>query len=225
MKLIAWFLLLLPAIASADVLVSSCPATSTTGCPPAPTWVKPINAINVRVNRAGAPFVSLAQVLPTERIAACYDDPAIAAGSTATCSTRVPGRTDLWQLKSVLYATAPTTPATITLTVDAANPRWDSGAALATNQFADLYVRLYGAPEGQALALLDATPWAPMLTFRRSSASLERHCFAASLALDTTGDKIPDKESAQTTPWCGAFAAAPPVLILQPPNGITGAAP
>ena len=73
--------------------------------------------------------------------------------------------------------------------------------------------------------LLDAVPWASVLTLKRTPPTSDRQCFAASLALDTTGDKIPDKESAQTTPWCGTAASPPPVLILQPPNGITGVSP
>jgi hypothetical protein len=222
-----WFIpfLLLPLVAQADVLVRSCP-TAGTSCSATPTWQLPASAAAVQAQRTGAPFVPLAQVLPTERIAACYNDPTITAGSIGNCSTKVPGRTDLWQLKSVLYPpSAPTGPATITLTIDAANPHWDSGAALSTTQLTDLYVRLYGAPEGQALVLLDAVPWASTLTFKRTPSSSERQCFAASLALDTTGDKIPDRESAQTTPWCGTPASPPPVLILQPPNSITGTAP
>lgn len=230
MKILAALLLLVPALASADVLVASCSALSATGgCSSARTWVLPANATTVQVNRAGAaPWAPLAQVLPTERIAACYNDPGVAIGSSTGCATRVPGRNDLWQLKSVLYPAAPASPAapaTITLTVDAINPHWDSGAPLSSNQLTDLYVRLYGAPEGQAVMLLDAVPWAPALTFKRSSQIPERTCFTASLALDTTGDKIPDKESAQTAPWCGTFAAPPPVLILQPPNRISGTAP
>lgn len=225
MKALPWLLLLLPALASADVLVASCVTPTATGCSTVRTWVLPANATNVQVNRTGAPWVPLVQVLPTERIAACYDDPGVAIGSSTVCAARVPGRSDLWQLKSVLYPAAPAVPATITLNVDAANPHWDSGAPLSANQLSDLYVRLYGAQEGQALTLLDAVPWASTLTFKRAPQSTERQCFAASLALDTTGDKIPDMESSQTAPWCGTASSPPPVLILQPPNRIIGTAP
>ncbi len=137
----------------------------------------------------------------------------------------MPGRSDLWQLKSVLYPVAAPSGGSITLTVDAANPHWDTGAALGTNLLPDLYVRLYGAQEGQTPALLDGAPWASTLTFKRQFTDAARYCFAATLALDTTGDKLPDLESPQTTPWCGTPANPPPVLTLAPPNKIIGTAP
>ena len=104
--------------AAADVLVRHCDTPATTGCSVASIWVKPASAINVQVNRAGSPFVRLADVQPSERIAACYNDPAIAAGSSAKCAVSVPNRTDQWELKSVLFPTGQVL-GQITLTWDA----------------------------------------------------------------------------------------------------------
>jgi hypothetical protein len=204
----------------ADVLVRNC-ATATASCPVA-SWVKPSDATNVQVKRDGAPFVPLAEVQGSERIAACYDDPGVVAGSSTTCAARVPGRSDLWQLKSILY---PPVGGSLQLTVDATNPRWDSGAPLASNQLSDLKVRLYGAEQGQPKLLLDSVPWAESLKFRRESGSAVVFCFAASLALDTDGDSQPNEESPTTGEWCGTFASPPPVLHLLAPNGISGQAP
>jgi hypothetical protein len=104
---ILWALLILcPAIAGAEVLVRHCDTPTATACAVAPIWVRPVSAINVQVNRSGAPYVRLSDVLPTERVAACYDDPAVAVGSSKNCGARVPGRNDLWELKSVLYPPA-----------------------------------------------------------------------------------------------------------------------
>lgn len=229
MKALLWLMFLTPALASADVLIASCASPSATGCSVARQWVLPANVTNVQVLRGtSTPYVPLSSVLPTERIAACYDDPGITAGSTAACAARVPGRSDLWQLKSVLYPTSTppaSAPASITLTVDASNPHWDSGAAVATNLLTDLSVRLYGAQEGQTLVPIDAAPWTSMVAFKRQYADGARYCFAASLALDTTGDKVPDQESPQTAQWCGTAASPPPILTLAPPNKITGTAP
>lgn len=214
----AWLVLaLLPCAGSAEVLVRNCP-TST--C----VWVAPADATIVQVNRPGAPLVPLADVLPTERIAACYDDPVLTAGAAGTCTKRVPGRSDLWQLKSVLYPTQAAVPS-LQIAVDASNPRWDSQAPISSNLLPDLYVRLYGAEQGQTKQLLDAAPWAPTLKFRRESGSAAVFCFVASLALDQTGDKIPDVESSMTAEWCGTHQSPAPVLKLLPPNGITGQAP
>lgn len=63
----------------------------------------PANADIVRVNRTGgAAWVPVAEVQPTERILVCVDGP-VTVGSTSStaCTTRVPGRTDNWQLKSL----------------------------------------------------------------------------------------------------------------------------
>lgn len=99
-----WLLLLLPVAASADVLVRNCDTPTAMGCAVAPIWVQPPKAINVQVQRSGAaPFVKLADIQPSERIATCYNDPAIQPGSSAKCTTTVPNRTDLWELKSTLY--------------------------------------------------------------------------------------------------------------------------
>jgi hypothetical protein len=207
----------------AAVLVRSC---DTAGASCAKwTWVLPANAKAVQVNRgAAAPFALLADVLPTERIASCYDDPGVTIGSATVCAARVPGRTDVWQLKSALYPVATPTKS-IGLVIDASNPHWDSGAPVASNVLADLSVRLYGAPEGQQLALLDSTPWSGAPRFRRESMAGERWCFAAALALDTTGDGTADKESAPTASSCGTFADPAPVIHLAPPNSLTLYAP
>ena len=100
--LIACFCLV-ASVAHADILVRHCDTPTAMGCAVASIWVKPSSALNVQVNRVGAPFVKLTDVQPSERIAACYNDPAIAAGSSAKCSVPVPGRTDQWELKSTLY--------------------------------------------------------------------------------------------------------------------------
>jgi hypothetical protein len=152
----------------------------------------------------------------------------LVAGTKGNCTTRVPGRGDLWQLKSVLYPSPPPPPpppaaGTLTLTVDSAAPAWDTGAPVSTNILADLYVRLYGAPEGESMVLLDAQPWAARVTFKRQSSSTAVHCFAATYALDTTGDKLPDKEGPKTAAWCGSFGQ--PVPNLAAPAGITGTVP
>lgn len=209
-----------------EVLVRNCETPSATDCTRA-TWVPTAQASIVQVQRGGgAPWVSLSSVAPSERVAACYDDPGVQPGSTTVCAARVPGRSDLWQLKSVLYPAAPP-PATksIGLAIDASSPHWDSGAPLPANLLTDLTVRLYGAPEGQAATLLDSARWAAALNFRRESTSAERWCFAAALALDTTGDGTVDDESPPTASWCGTFADPAPVLHLAPPNGITGKSP
>jgi hypothetical protein len=209
--------LLLPALASAEVLVRNCPTPTTCG------WVRPANAVTVQVRREGIPLVPLAGVQPNEYIAACYDDPAVAIGSNTPCKTVVPGRSDLWQLKSVLYPATPPPPppqgtGSIQISVDAGNPKWDSGEPIPSNLLPDLYVRIYGAPEGQAKTLIDAAPWAPLLTFRHAGTG--RWCFAASLALDTTGDKIPDIESEQKD-GCEDHTLPAPVLKLMPPNSLS----
>lgn len=108
---------LFSAAVHADVLVRHCDTSTATACATTPIWVKPASAINVQVNRTGSPFVKLSDVQPTERIAACYD-PAIQPGSSATCAVKVPNRTDLWELKSVLYPPIEAT-GQITLTWDA----------------------------------------------------------------------------------------------------------
>jgi len=223
---LALLAIFLPLLARAEILVRHCDTPTAAACATTPTWVSPANAVNVQVNRTGAPFVALVTVLPTERIAACYDDPAVVAGSSTTCTKRVPNRNDLWQLKSVLYpVSVPTTTGSLQISVDASGPKWDSQAAISTDLLPDLYVRLYGAAQGQAKTLIDAAAWAPSLKFRRESASTAVFCYAASLALDTTGDKIPDIESAQTPELCGTHSTPPPVLKLLPPNGITMQSP
>lgn len=115
--LLLFALLLLPAWSKADVLVRHCDTPTATACATSPIWVKPASAINVQVQRTGAPFVALSTVQPTERIAACYD-PAVLPGSSTTCAVKVPNRSDLWELKSVLYPPVETT-GQITLTWDA----------------------------------------------------------------------------------------------------------
>jgi hypothetical protein len=104
--------------AEADILVRHCDTPTLTACAVSPIWVAPPSAINVQVNRTGAPFVKLSDVQPSERIATCYNDPAIQAGSTAKCTKTVPNRTDQWELKSTLYPPAQLL-GQITLTWDA----------------------------------------------------------------------------------------------------------
>lgn len=93
MKYLLW-LLLLPSISSAAVLVRT----------QAHGYQLPANADVVQVLRSPASvWVPLATVLPTERIQVCYDDPLTPVGATTSCTTRVPGRTDNWELKSTVY--------------------------------------------------------------------------------------------------------------------------
>jgi hypothetical protein len=105
--------------ATAQTLVRHCEQVSGTSCNRA-VWVQPQNASVVVVLRGTtSPWVPLAEVLSTERITVCIDDPAIVAGQPGTCATRIPGRTDNWQLKSIVYpTTAPSTDGTITVTWD-----------------------------------------------------------------------------------------------------------
>lgn len=211
-------LFVLPAVASAEILVRHCPSSS---C----IWVLPANATRVQVNRTGTPVVALAEVLPTERIVTCYHDPDLVPGSSASCDTRVPGRTDVWELKSVLYP-ASSAPGSMRITVTAPSPAWDSGALLRSDLLPNLYVRLYGGVQGSVKTLLDAVPWAATVRFRRESSSTDVHCFDATLALDTTGDALPDEESPHTSEEvCGRFEAQPPVLRLNPPDSIVAESP
>jgi hypothetical protein len=114
-RLLLALLFVLPAVASAEILVRDCPNNV---C----VWTLPANATRVQVNRSGTPIVPLAEVLPTERIVTCYHDPDLVPGSSGSCDTRVPGRSDVWELKSVLYPTtqpAPTGEGHITVVWDA----------------------------------------------------------------------------------------------------------
>lgn len=224
MKYLLTLIFLFPLPAFADALVRHCDTPTTTACATTPIWVKPASAINVQVLRTGVPFVKLSDVQPTERIAACYD-PAIQPGSSATCAVKVPGRTDLWELRSTLYPSV--APGTLTLVVAAAQPKWDTGAPLSSGQLVDLTVRLYGAEQGQGKALLASAQFAPAVTFKRQSSSLAIHCFDATFWLDMNGDKAlqPEEESSHTAEWCGQFGVAPVVLKLAPPDSITGTVP
>lgn len=63
---------------------------------------------NLRVLRNNvSTWVPYAETLPTERLQVCVDDPAITIGSTKTCATRIPGRTDNWQLKTLAFPNSP----------------------------------------------------------------------------------------------------------------------
>jgi hypothetical protein len=223
MKRILMIAVLFPAVCSAEILVRHCDTPTATACAVAPIWVQPPSAINVQVNRVGAPFVKLSEVQPTERVAACYDDPAVTAGSTRACSTRVPGRNDLWQLKSVLFPSV--APGALTLTVATAQPKWDTGAPLSSSQLTDLTVRLYGAEQGQGKVPLASAQFATSVAFRRESTSVAIHCFDATLWLDMNGDKVfqAEEESTHSAEWCGQFGSVPVTLRLSPPDSITGA--
>lgn len=135
--------LLWPTFAMAETLVRHCdtPATDST-CSRPSIWVHPESAINVQVNRVGAPFVRLSDVAPTERVAVCANDPRVVAGSSTICSTRVAGRNDLWELKAALYP-AEQGPGAIDLVWPAVTTD-DKGAALT-----DITYRLYGGLQGQ----------------------------------------------------------------------------
>lgn len=101
-------------VAHAEVLVRQCDAPSGTTCSKW-VWVQPSKAITVNTLRAagGNVWAKLSDVLPVDRIATCYNDPAVIAGSSTMCSTRVPGRTDVWELKSVLYPAPTVGPLTV----------------------------------------------------------------------------------------------------------------
>lgn len=109
------------------------------------------------------------------------------------------------------------------LSVDASDPVWEeSGAPISTNVLASTYVRIYGAKQGQPKVLRDAAPWAPSLKFSRDKLSPGIHCYDARLAIDRTGDGIPDIESPPGNEWCGT--AEDPEAYLTPgaPRGLTG---
>jgi hypothetical protein len=94
--------------AHSQTLVRHCEQVSGASCNRA-VWVQPVNASAVAVLRGTtSPWVPLADVLPTERIMVCVDDPAIVIGQPGNCATRIPGRSDNWQLKSLVYPSAPT---------------------------------------------------------------------------------------------------------------------
>lgn len=110
----------------------------------------------------------------------------------------------------------------IGLRVDAANPKWDSGAPLATNDLSRLYVRIYGARQGASKTLLDAKPWSSSVKFTRESVADGVHCYEAAYAYDRDGDGAPEIEGPHTAETCGTSAV---VLNLTAPNGITMEAP
>lgn len=86
----------------------------------------PADADVVKVLRTGGSvWTPLAEVLPTERIQVCVDDPAVAIGSTTVCATRIPGRTDNWQLRSLAIPPPPAA-GTVTFAWDAVT-QFDDG--------------------------------------------------------------------------------------------------
>jgi hypothetical protein len=67
-------------------------------------WADPATATQVQVLRGStASYVAVADVLPTERIKVCKDDPAVLPGSTTKCSTLEDGK-DNWLAKSAVFA-------------------------------------------------------------------------------------------------------------------------
>lgn len=69
-------------------------------------WQLPDQATQVQVLRNGTtPFVAVADVLPTERIKACNAELPIGSEDACPKEGRAPGRTDVWWLKSDIYAT------------------------------------------------------------------------------------------------------------------------
>jgi hypothetical protein len=103
MRRLLALLFLLPAISEAETLVRHCVEASATGCARA-VYVRPADASIVVVLRGTtSPWVPLSQVQPTERISVCVDDSSFTAGQPGPCTTRIPGRTDNWQLKSIVY--------------------------------------------------------------------------------------------------------------------------
>lgn len=129
MKFVILLLALLPALAGAETLVRHCQEASATGCARA-VYVRPAGASIVVVLRgATSPWVPLSQVQPTERISVCVDDPSVEVGQPGPCTTRIPGRTDNWQVKSVVYPTSvPSGEGAITLTWSAVTTDLDGAA-------------------------------------------------------------------------------------------------
>lgn len=106
-KLLLSTLMLGTTAAHAETLVRHCPTVPTGDCAN-PVYVRPADARTVRVLRASeAPWVALSSVLDTERISVCVDDVTLVPGGPGPCTTRVPGRTDNWQVKGAVYAAPP----------------------------------------------------------------------------------------------------------------------
>jgi hypothetical protein len=142
MRVLAIVMLALASPVFAETLVRHCDTPAATTCAVTPIWVRSESAINVQVNRIGAPYVRLSDVEPTERIAVCVDDPAVTVGSSRPCSTKVAGRNDLWQLKAALYP-AQEGPGVIDLVWPPVTTD-DKGEPLG-----DITYRLYGGLQGQ----------------------------------------------------------------------------
>jgi hypothetical protein len=71
------------------------------------TWRQAKDAKFVRRLRGSAvAVVSVAELLPTDRVTSC-DDPLVLPGSTTKCTTTQPDRKDNWRLVAVLFPAAP----------------------------------------------------------------------------------------------------------------------
>lgn len=116
-RLLFALLFVLPAISGAETLVRHCVEPSATGCARA-VYVRPADASIVSALRGSySAWMPLSQVQPTERISVCVDDPSFTAGQPGPCLTRIPGRTDNWQVKSIVYPVSPPTSADGHITV------------------------------------------------------------------------------------------------------------
>lgn len=188
-------------------------------------WQLPDQAPQVQVLRGTTtPFVAVAEVLPTERIKACNSDE-VQVGSNTTCpeAGRAPGRTDVWWLKSDVFATPEPVPAVgtigVTVTCDAACAAQPG-----------VFVRLYGAKEGQTKNLLNAAPVAPRLKFRVEGPAGEYWCFETSTWFDHDNDPVTQAyesaslwDSKAGVPACVAFAGKS--IVLVPPTTLEVVAP
>jgi hypothetical protein len=99
-----WMFALFAANVHAETLVRSAPTVSGANW----SWQKPQDAVALQV-RDSVPWVLIQSLAEDSRIYVCKDDPAVAVGTQAVCSTRyntTPNR-DNWAPKSAIFAVAP----------------------------------------------------------------------------------------------------------------------
>jgi hypothetical protein len=202
--------------ARADILVRSSPAASAT-VPPNWSWQPPQNVIAAQT--ISGPWKLMAQVGDSERIATCYNDPDVVVGSQTRCDTRVPNRTDMWELKANLFANPPPVdpplppippPATgrVKITIEDTAPTYTDGTPAPRDQVA---IRLYVGSEPISQTLLNAAPWAPRLTFTHEYPVTELRCFSYARIVGT-------EETARSDNVCSHSFAKPVVLKLTRPT-------
>jgi hypothetical protein len=148
-------------------------------------WQLPENATQVQVLRGTVTsYVAPSEVGPSERIKAC-DSETVRIGSNDTCpeASRAPGRTDVWWLKSEVFATPNPEPS---LEPGAVRIRFSVHGPI---RFADdnsvvpdgipIYVRVY--ENGMLIA---SVPWTPVVTLVRSVPQDETRCWYGTLWVD-----------------------------------------